>query len=90
MAKAKVVTIPARPDASKIKKPRKSDPRFVEGQRVLVQAIRYLAQADPQENRAAIEFLSEHFRTQFRMSDSPKELENFDKAAVMGGEPRNE
>ena len=50
---------------------RKPDPRYVEGQRVLVQAMRYLAQSDPQENRSAIALLSEHFRTQFRMSDHP-------------------
>ena len=50
---------------------RKPDPRYVEGQRVLVQAMRYLAQTDPQNNRAAIHLLSEHFRTNFRMSDHP-------------------
>ncbi|HEV8524665.1 MAG TPA: hypothetical protein VGQ71_09215 [Terriglobales bacterium] len=54
-------------------KPRKPDPRYVEGQRVLVQAMRYLAQTDPQNNRPAIALLSEHFRTQFRMSDRPQQ-----------------
>jgi hypothetical protein len=33
--------------------------------------MKYLAQSDPQANRPAIELLSEHFRTRFRMSDSP-------------------
>jgi hypothetical protein len=43
----------------------------VDGQRLLVNAIKYLTQSDVQGNRAAIELLSEHFRTRFRMSDSP-------------------
>jgi hypothetical protein len=33
--------------------------------------MRYLAQSDPLTNRNAIEFLSEHVRTRFRMTDSP-------------------
>jgi hypothetical protein len=33
--------------------------------------MKYLAQSDPKGNREAIELLSEHFRTRFRMSDSP-------------------
>jgi len=68
---AKLFTIPAFPDPSRRKKSRSSDPRYVEGQRLLVEAMKYLAQQDPQLNRQAIELLSEHFRTQFRMSDSP-------------------
>ena len=44
---------------------------YVDGQRTLVEAMRYLAQADPVSNRPAIELLSEHVRTRFRMSDSP-------------------
>jgi hypothetical protein len=70
---AKLFTIPAIPDPSRRKRPRHndSDPRYVEGQRLLVEAMKYLAQQDPQINRPAIELLSEHFRTQFRMSDSP-------------------
>ena len=70
---AKLFTIPAIPDPSRRKQPRhkSSDPRYVEGQRLLVEAMKYLAQQDPQLNRSAIELLSEHFRTQFRMSDSP-------------------
>ena len=71
MTKSNVITIPVRPDPTKIRAPRRSDPRFVEGQRILVGAMRYLAQNDLKGNREAIEFLSEHFRTRFRMSDSP-------------------
>lgn len=67
----KVLTIPARPNADHLKRQRKSDPRYLEGQRLLVQAMRYLANADPDQNRPAIELLSEHFRTRFRMSDRP-------------------
>jgi hypothetical protein len=73
MAKAKVVTIPARPEPV-TKRKRKSDPRYLEGQRVIVEAMRYLAQSDIRANREAIELLSEHFRTNFRMSDSPLQL----------------
>jgi hypothetical protein len=69
---AKVFTIPAPP---KLGRPRKrertSDPRYVDGQRLLVEAMKYLAQSDPVVNRPAIELISEHVRTRFRMSDSP-------------------
>ena len=68
---AKVFTIPVRPDLGSRKRARKADPRYVEGQRLLVEAMKYLAQSDPKGNREAIELLSEHFRTRFRMSDSP-------------------
>jgi hypothetical protein len=68
---AKLFTIPVIPGRKTIQRQHKPDPRYVEGQRVLVQAMRYLAQTDPQTNRAAIHLLSEHFRTQFRMSDHP-------------------
>ena len=68
---AKVFTIPVRPDAQKVKRERKSDIRYVEGQRLLVQAMRYLAQSDPRKNRPAIALLSDHFRNNFRMSDHP-------------------
>ncbi len=67
---ARVFTIPV-PPKPKRKRPRKESDRFLEGQRVLAAAIKYLTQADPRRNRPAITFLSEHFRTQFRMSDSP-------------------
>ncbi len=50
---------------------RSSDPRYVDGQRLLVDAMKYLAQIDPVQNRPAIELISEHVRTRFRMSDSP-------------------
>lgn len=69
---AKVFTIPVPPDISRKKsRERTSDPRYVDGQRVLVEAMRYLARTDPIANRHAIELLSEHVRTRFRMSDSP-------------------
>ena len=68
---AKVFTIPVPPDMRKRSRQRTSDPRYVDGQRVLVEAMRYLAQSDPIANRLAIELLSEHVRTRFRMSDSP-------------------
>jgi hypothetical protein len=68
---AKVFTIPVFPRPKTAQRLRKPDPRYVEGQRVLVQAMRYLAQTDPQSNRSAIHLLSEHFRTNFRMSDRP-------------------
>jgi hypothetical protein len=67
---AKLFTIPVRP-APKARKQRTSDPRYVEGQRLLVEAMKYLVKSDPETNRQAVELLSEHFRTQFRMSDSP-------------------
>lgn len=66
----KVLVIPARPEP-KPRKPRTSDARYLDGQRVLVEAIKYLVRADPVANRDAVAILSEHFRTQFRMSDSP-------------------
>jgi hypothetical protein len=36
--------------------------------------MKYLAQQDPDRNKAAIMLLSEHFRTRFRMSDHPAEI----------------
>jgi len=68
---AKVFTIPVPPDLGRKKRERTSDPRYVDGQRLLVEAMRYLAKTDPINNRSAIELLSEHVRTRFRMSDSP-------------------
>jgi hypothetical protein len=68
---AKVFTIPVVPDLGRKKRQRTSDPRYVDGQRLLVEAMKYLAQSDPVANRAAIALLSEHVRTRFRMSDSP-------------------
>ena len=68
---AKVFTIPVPPKVRTRTRERTPDPRYVEGQRLLVQAMRYLAQADPVGNRVAVELISEHVRTRFRMSDSP-------------------
>jgi hypothetical protein len=68
---SKVLVIPVLPDRKRRKAPRNDDTRYIEGQRLLVEAMKYLAQSDPQVNKPAIELLSEHFRTQFRMSDSP-------------------
>lgn len=67
---AKVFTIPVPPTFPK-RRQRTSDPRYVDGQRMLVEAMKYLAQDDPVKNRTAIELISEHVRTRFRMSDSP-------------------
>lgn len=68
---AKVFTIPVLPTVGRRCRERTADPRYVDGQRLLVEAMRYLAQSDPVTNRGAIELLSEHVRTRFRMSDSP-------------------
>lgn len=70
---AKVLTLPIKPempDPTRRKgKPRSSDPRYLEGQRLLVEAMKYLIQQDPQQNKDAVMLISEHFRTRFRMSD---------------------
>ncbi len=71
---AKVFTIPVQPNPSRRQRERNRDSRYVEGQRLLVEAMNYLAKSDPKGNRAAIELLSEHFRTRFRMSDTPGDL----------------
>jgi len=69
---AKVFTIPVPPKLGPSRRrERSSDPRYVDGQRLLVEAMKYLTQADPVTNRSAIELLSEHVRTRFRMTDSP-------------------
>jgi hypothetical protein len=68
---AKVFTIPVPPDLSRRKRERTTDPRYVDGQKMLVEALKYLAKADPIANRGAIELLSDHVRTKFRMTDSP-------------------
>jgi hypothetical protein len=68
---AKVFTIPVPPRLGNRRRERTSDPRYVEGQRLLVEAMKYLAQTDKVSNRPAIQLLSEHVRTRFRMSDSP-------------------
>jgi hypothetical protein len=71
MAMAKVFTISIPPTLGRKRRERTADPRYVDGQRQLVEAMKYLAQADPIANRSAIELLSEHVRTRFRMTDSP-------------------
>jgi hypothetical protein len=68
---AKVFTIPVPPKLGNKRRERTSDPRYVDGQKLLVDAMKYLAQDDPVRNRGAIELISEHVRTKFRMSDSP-------------------
>ena len=68
---AKVFTIPVVPNIGRRRRERTSDPRYVDGQKTLVEAMKYLAKTDPVGNRSAIELLSEHVRTKFRMSDSP-------------------
>jgi hypothetical protein len=72
---SKMLTIPVMPDPkrskSKRKSPQISDARYLDGQKLLVEAIKYLAQADPQGNKDAVGLLSEHFRTKFRMDDRP-------------------
>ncbi|HEV3511175.1 MAG TPA: hypothetical protein VGS05_05685, partial [Candidatus Sulfotelmatobacter sp.] len=68
---AKVFTITVPPKLGNKRRDRTADPRYVDGQRLLVEAMKYLAQEDPIRNRGAIELISEHVRTRFRMSDSP-------------------
>ena len=68
---AKVFTIPVPPTVGRKRRERTSDPRYVDGQRLLVEAMRYLTQTDPVANLQAIQLISEHVRTRFRMSDSP-------------------
>jgi len=68
---AKVFTIPVPPKIGRKRRERTPDPRYVDGQKMLVEAMKYLAKADPVANREAVELLSEHVRTRFRMTDSP-------------------
>lgn len=68
---AKVFTISVPPKLGNKRRECTSDPRYVEGQRLLVEAMKYLVQIDPIVNRPAIELISEHVRTRFRMSDTP-------------------
>jgi hypothetical protein len=70
----KILTIPVLPDPARRRTKRSSDNRYIEGQRLIVEAIRYLVREDPEQNREAVGLLSEHFRTQFRMSDRPFDL----------------
>ena len=50
---AKVFTITVPPKLGNKRRERTSDPRYVDGQRLLVEAMKYLAQADPVKNRPA-------------------------------------
>jgi hypothetical protein len=69
---AKVFTIPVLPDPARRRgKHRTLDPRYIDGQKLLVDAMKYLVQQDPDANKDAVMLLSEHFRTRFRMSDKP-------------------
>jgi hypothetical protein len=68
---ARVLTITVPPRLGNKRREQSSDPRYVDGQRLLVEAMKYLAHSDPVKNRPAIELISEHVRTRFRMSDSP-------------------
>lgn len=68
---AKVFTIPVLPKRKSRRNTGKGDPKYLEGQRVIVGAMHYLTKSDPQGNRPAIELLFEHFQTQFRVSDTP-------------------
>jgi hypothetical protein len=78
---AKFLTLPIKPEmpdpSRRQGQARKTDPRYVEGQRVLVEAMKYLIQQDPQRNKDAVMLISEHFRTRFRMSDRPIDLSSF-------------
>jgi len=75
MPKARILVMPAPPDVKHVPRER-SDPRYIEGQRLLVEAIRYLVQTDPEGNLAAVELLSDHFRTKFRSTDRPAVLQS--------------
>jgi hypothetical protein len=72
---AKIFIIPVSPDPRRRNPKRKLDPRYLEGQRLLVEALKYLAQSDPRNNRSAITLLSELVRTRFRMSDEPAHID---------------
>ncbi|MGI9104384.1 MAG: hypothetical protein ACR2IF_18225 [Terriglobales bacterium] len=69
---ARVFTIPVQPNPkSRRSRDRKEDPRYVEGQRVLADAMKYLTKSDKKANRSAIELLFDHFQSNFRVSDTP-------------------
>jgi len=70
----KVFVIPSHPNFRRRKSERKGDPRYIEGQRLLVEAMKYLIQQDPRRNKDAVMLISEHFRTRFRMSDRAADL----------------
>lgn len=68
---ARIFTIPVFPNPKQRKGEGPSNARFLEGQRKLVGAMGYLAKAGRRANQEAIRFLSEHFRTKFRITDRP-------------------
>ena len=69
---AKVFTIAVPPKMGRRRRDNSdNEQRYVEGQRLLVEAMKYLAQSDPVLNKDAVQLLSEHVRTRFRMTDSP-------------------
>jgi hypothetical protein len=65
----KLLAFTAPPAPGNKRRERTSDPRYVNGERLLVKAMRYLAQADPVKNRLAIELISELVLTRFRETD---------------------
>src|SRR6202007_876424 len=69
---AKVFPLPIPPILGRKKRERTSDPRYVDGQRCLVEAMKYLPQSDPVGNRPAIKLLSETVRTRCRVRRSPQ------------------
>ena len=69
---AKVFTLPVKPNPkSRRSRQRMDDTRYVEGQRLLVEAMKYLTKSDKDANRSAIELLFDHFQSNFRVSDTP-------------------
>lgn len=68
---AKVFTIPVLPEPKRRPRERTSETKYIEGQRLLVEAMKYLAKQDPRRNRPAIELLFDHFQSQFRVTDVP-------------------
>ena len=69
---ARVLTISVLPIPRKRKGEGPSAAKFLDGQRKLANAMAYLAKAGRKANREAISFLSEHFRTKFRITDRPE------------------
>ena len=68
---AKVFTIPVPPEiVTEEARERTSDPRYVDGQRLLVEAMRYLAQSDPFRTGRDRIVVGTRAHT-FRMTDSP-------------------
>ena len=76
---AKVLHIPVVPRKrvarARVLSPPGEGNRYIEGQKVLIDAMKYLAKSDRRGNKAAVRLLSEHFRTQFRMSDRPAPIQ---------------